>query len=36
MLEITDTQNIVTDIILVDVQGSNGVIHGVNKVLRPF
>ena len=34
--KITDTQNIVTDIILVDVQGSNGVIHGVNKVLRPF
>jgi uncharacterized surface protein with fasciclin (FAS1) repeats len=34
--KITDTQNIVTDIILVDVQGSNGVIHGVTKVLRPF
>ena len=34
--KITDTQNIVTDIILVDVQVSNGVIHGVNKVLRPF
>jgi uncharacterized surface protein with fasciclin (FAS1) repeats len=34
--KITDTQNIVTDIILVDVQGSNGVIHAVNKVLRPF
>jgi uncharacterized surface protein with fasciclin (FAS1) repeats len=33
---ITDTQNVVTDIIAVDVQGSNGVIHAVNKVLRPF
>jgi hypothetical protein len=34
--KIKDTQNVVADIIAVDIQGSNGVIHAVNKVLRPF
>lgn len=34
--KITDTQNVVADIVVVDVQGSNGVVHAVDKVLRPF
>jgi uncharacterized surface protein with fasciclin (FAS1) repeats len=34
--KIKDTQNVVADIVVVDIQGSNGVIHAVNKVLRPF
>lgn len=34
--KVTDTQNVVADIVVADVQGSNGVVHAVNKVLRPF
>jgi len=34
--KITDTQGIVTDIAVVDVQGTNGVVHAVTNVLRPF
>jgi uncharacterized surface protein with fasciclin (FAS1) repeats len=34
--KITDTQNLVGDIAVVDVQGTNGVVHAITRVLRPF
>jgi uncharacterized surface protein with fasciclin (FAS1) repeats len=34
--KIKDTQNIVGDIAVVDVQGTNGVVHAITNVLRPF
>jgi uncharacterized surface protein with fasciclin (FAS1) repeats len=35
-VDIRDTQNILSRVFQADIQASNGVIHGVNKVLRPF
>jgi len=35
-VDIKDTQNILSRVLEADIQASNGVIHGVNKVLRPF
>jgi uncharacterized surface protein with fasciclin (FAS1) repeats len=35
-VDIKDTQNILSRVFQADIQASNGVIHGVNKVLRPF
>lgn len=35
-VRIKDTQNLFSTVIAADVQCSNGVIHGVDKVLRPF
>ncbi len=35
-VRIKDTQNLFSTVIAADVQCSNGVIHGVNTVLRPF
>lgn len=35
-VDIRDTQNILSRVVQADIQASNGVIHGVNKVLRPF
>jgi uncharacterized surface protein with fasciclin (FAS1) repeats len=35
-VKIKDTQNLSATVIAADVQCSNGVIHGVDKVLRPF
>jgi uncharacterized surface protein with fasciclin (FAS1) repeats len=35
-VDIKDTQNILSRVFQADIQSSNGVIHGVNKVLRPF
>jgi uncharacterized surface protein with fasciclin (FAS1) repeats len=35
-VDIKDTQNILSRVFQADIQASNGVIHGVNTVLRPF
>jgi uncharacterized surface protein with fasciclin (FAS1) repeats len=35
-VDIKDTQNILSRVFQADIQASNGVIHGVTKVLRPF
>ena len=35
-VDIKDTQDILSRVVQADIQASNGVIHGVNKVLRPF
>ena len=35
-VRIIDTQNIFSTVIAADVQCSNGVVHGINTVLRPF